>query len=107
MGKLIDECRTALIDGLGKSEAASYEVSEWDEAKEIGYAYSKEHKTAWLIFIDRMSFNKLSPSEYLDAAKDITERLGLLTVPANKATPTLQWGTKSGRGATAYRFKIY
>ncbi|HID6672019.1 TPA: hypothetical protein ACXG57_002874 [Escherichia coli] len=107
MSKIIDECKTALIDGLGKTKAKTYAVSEWNTQDDIGFAYSKEEGLIYLLFLCRASVNEPTPAERLEVAKEIYSRHGLFSVPARKEFHDGYWGTKSNRVVTAYKYIVY
>ena len=103
---LMHEFQSALQDGLGKAEAASYKLILWTEREMAAVAYSHQREEALLLFFDERDFSGLSEDEYLDAAKSLNHSLSWFCAPAHRAGHPTMWGGKTIGPVYVYRFNV-
>jgi len=103
---LISEINHALVDGLGKNVAASYKLAIFENHESCAIAYSEEKNDIYLLFLANQKFSIISASQYLNLAKEISERLNGFVVPNQKIGRDTVWGGKTHGPVYVYKFKV-
>ena|SRR3990172_8951302 len=106
--KVLGEFTHALVDELGKKEAALFKVELWSDNPESAIAYSQNRELLYLLFLGGglHGFNGISGLEFLDLAKAISQKLESFVVPDQSLAGYVLWGGKTKGPIYAYKFKV-
>lgn len=102
---VLEKCRHALKDGVGRNDVRLFELIEWPQIKGAAVAAEKLGRRVYLLIAgDREK--TMDADEYLDAARQISARFKAFVVPTQKVGAATYWGGTAADAVQVYPFTV-